>query len=315
MKVWTLLLLVISISCSTGNKIEPEIVPDSETYLMVLGNVQDAGSPQAGCKKECCRELWIHPDSSRMVASLALVSRIEEKVWFFDATPDFAKQWSLIQSEVEFPVEPAGIFLTHAHIGHYTGLMFLGKESVNSREVPVYVYPRMNDFLSHHAPWEALVKNRNILLMPLNRKHAQSLSVQDMEVRSILVPHRDEYSETAAFIIKGPNKTALFIPDIDKWEKWEMNIDSLISTVDYAFIDGTFYNGEEIQNRDLKSIPHPFISESMARFEYLSPEIRNRIYFIHLNHSNPALNPKSPASVAIQNAGFNVAGTGMKIPM
>ena len=31
-------------------------------------------------------------------------------------------------------------------------------------------------------------------------------------VTPIQVPHRDEYSETAGYIIKGKNKKALFIP-------------------------------------------------------------------------------------------------------
>ena len=45
-----------------------------------------------------------------------------------------------------------------------------------------------------------------------------------VKVEPVLVPHRDEYSETVGYYIKGPNKTALYIPDIDKWTEWEENI-------------------------------------------------------------------------------------------
>lgn len=315
MKYWPLLVIALlaSYSCNPAET-HNDADPLSETFLMVLGNVQDAGSPQAGCMKACCLDLWKQPDSSRMVSSLALIHTPTEQSWFFDATPDFSKQWSLAQRHAPFQLTPNSIFLTHGHIGHYTGLMYLGKEAANGAKIPIYAYPRMIEFLQKNAPWEALIKNENILLHTLY-EHAPVQFTEKIKVQSMLVPHRDEYSETAAFVIHGPNKSALFIPDIDKWEKWDINIDSLIGVVDYAFIDGTFYDGNELPNRDMSTIPHPFISESIERFQALSPEIKNRIYFIHLNHTNPALIPESAASKTIEKAGFHVARTGMKFGM
>ena len=66
-----------------------------------------------------------------------------------------------------------------------------------------------------------------------------------------LVPHRDEFSETVGFEIKGENKTAVFIPDIDKWSKWNSDLKELIKRVDYAFLDATFYKNGEIPSRDM----------------------------------------------------------------
>lgn len=37
----------------------------------------------------------------------------------------------------ERPLELGGILLTHAHTGHYTGLLQLGKEEADTRGVPV----------------------------------------------------------------------------------------------------------------------------------------------------------------------------------
>ena len=122
-----------------------------------------------------------------------------------------------------------------------------------------------------------------------------------------LVPHRDEYSETVGFMITGPNKSVIFIPDIDKWEKWDRDIIEEISRVDYAFIDGTFYDGEEINNRDISEIPHPFIIESMTKFKKLPSKEKSKIYFIHLNHTNPLLDPGSEASQQVSSRGFHVA--------
>lgn len=301
-------------SCTNSEKGPAETASQPEVYILVLGNVQDAGSPQSGCRKACCSALWEHPDPTRMVSSLGLIDQKEKQFWIFDATPDFSKQNLLVQSTVDEKLSLSGIFLTHAHIGHYTGIMQLGKEAMNSSSVPVYGFERLRNFLSENGPWEALVTNKNILLFPLSIEHPQKLT-ERLSVQSVLVPHRDEYSETAAFILTGPGKRALYIPDIDKWELWEMNIDSLVNTVDYAFIDGTFYDAEEIGHRDIRSIPHPFITESMERFRALSPELRKRIYFTHLNHTNPALDPKSEASKAIEAAGFHVARTGIVFGM
>lgn len=308
------LLVAVLLSC-TNSEQGPAATPiQPQVYIRVLGNVQDAGSPQAGCRKACCKALWENPDPNRMVSSLGLIDQKEKQFWMFDASPDFSKQWLLAQNTSAEQLSLQGIFLTHAHIGHYTGIMHLGKEALNSDSIPVYGFPRMRAFLGNNAPWEALVTNRNILLLPLSVQQPQRLS-EELSVQSVLVPHRDEYSETAAFIIHSETKRALFIPDIDKWEVWELNIDSLIATVDYAFLDGTFYDAEEINHRDIRSIPHPFIVESMERFKNLSPELKSRIYFTHLNHTNPALDVHSAASAKIEAAGFHVTRTGMVFNM
>jgi pyrroloquinoline quinone biosynthesis protein B len=201
---------------------------------------------------------------------------------------------------------PDGIFLTHAHIGHYTGLMYLGKEATNADRIPVYTMPRMKDFLENNGPWSQLVTNNNIDLVLLENNLKLEIT-PNVAVIPFRVPHRDEYSETVGYKIIGPNKTALFIPDIDKWEMWDTDISEAISQVDYAFLDATFFDGEEINSRDISEIPHPFIIESMYRFQDLPTSEKNKIYFIHFNHTNPMLDRESEAYQTVLKNGFNVA--------
>ena len=83
-----------------------------------------------------------------------------------------------------------------------------------------------------------------------------------LQVTPLLVPHRDEYTETVGFWIQGPNRSALFIPDIDKWERWDSlgtAIEDWIAKVDVAYLDGTFLEEGEIPGRAIEEIPHPFI--------------------------------------------------------
>lgn len=198
-----------------------------------------------------------------------------------------------------------GIFLTHAHIGHYTGLMYLGKEAINAQDVPVYTMPKMNSFLRTNGPWSQLVNTNNILLKQIKNEQPVSIS-KDIQVSPFIVPHRDEYSETVGYLIKGPNKQALFIPDIDKWERWEKDIIEEIKKVDYAFVDATFFSGKEINNRDISLIPHPFIIESMKTFKGLSAKDKYKIIFIHFNHTNPVIDPNSEESKLVIKNGFRL---------
>ncbi len=287
----------------------------SNPYLIILGNVQDAGSPQLGCTKNCCKNLFIHPDNKRKVASLGIVDPLNKKSFLIDATPDITAQLYLLQSCLENALSaPNAIFLTHAHIGHYIGLIYFGKEAMDSKEIPVYAMPRMKNFLENNGPWDQLIKRQNILLrvMQGNKSvHASSY----ITITPFLVPHRDEYSETVGYTIVGPNRKVLYIPDIDKWTHWDQNIVKKISEVDYALIDGTFFGENELSNRNMAEVPHPLITESMNFFKDLSTKEKNKIYFIHLNHTNPLLNQKSKEYQWVISSGYHVAEFGQLLSL
>lgn len=283
-------------------------VPVKSTSIIILGTIQDGGSPHIGCDKECCAELFENPDKDRQVVSLGLFDAETQKKYLFEATPDLSRQVKElkrfgIQSDSEMP---DGIFLTHAHIGHYAGLMYLGKEARDANKVTVFAMPRMTEFLQNNGPWSQLVENKNIELTSIENETPVVLSKQ-LAVIPIQVPHRDEYSETVGYKIKGPTKTALFIPDIDKWEKWETDIVEEIKGVDYAFVDATFFSGKELNNRDMREIPHPFILESMGKFDDLSAADKAKVIFIHFNHTNPVIDPTSEESKLVLARGFQIA--------
>lgn len=282
----------------------------SGAFMIVLGNLQDGGSPHAGCKKECCRDFFDHPASDRRVVSLGVYDRTSKQTFLFEATPDMPSQMKMLKTFASDSVgeAPGGIFISHAHIGHYAGLMHLGKEAMDARGVKVYAMPRMKNYLENNGPWSQLVSRKNIALHELN--DGVPVKAGSIEVTPVLVPHRDEFSETVGYRIRGNKKTALFIPDIDKWEKWEKDIVQEISQVDYAFLDATFYDATELPGRKMEEIPHPFVVESMAKFDTLPARERSKIYFIHLNHTNPAILPDSPASLEIQRKGYHVARFG-----
>jgi pyrroloquinoline quinone biosynthesis protein B len=276
-------------------------------FVIVLGVAQDGGVPQAGT---AVHGGWDDPDSARLVVSLGVIDPLSRQRWMIDATPDFRKQLHILDNELPVDRSPGldGIFLTHAHIGHYTGLMFLGLESMGADRVPVFAMPRMGMFLGHNGPWDQLVRYRNIVLKPLKDKETVEMN-ERLRITPYKVPHRQEYSEVVGFVLEGPEKSVLFIPDIDKWEHWDeegTRIEDMIAKVDVAYLDGTFFADREL-GRDMSGFPHPFIADSMERFRAIPPEERAKIRFIHLNHSNPALWPGSFQREVIENRGFRVA--------
>lgn len=297
-----LLILFLVASCGIGQ--------DKKVSLVILGTVQDGGSPHIGCKKDCCAMLWQNPDPTRKVVSLGVIDHEEQKTYLFEATPDLPEQLKLLKNTANSNKEtPDGIFLTHAHIGHYTGLQFLGREALGSKNVPVFVMPKMKGFLEQNGPWSQLVKLNNIVLHELKSETKIELT-PNISITPFIVPHRDEFSETVGYKIQGPDKKILFIPDIDKWSKWKKDIREEIKKVDHAFLDASFFDGEEINNRDISEIPHPFVIESMELFSTLSKEEKAKIQFIHFNHTNPLLNSENKAYKLVKSAGFQVADFG-----
>ncbi len=290
-----------------GNIVQPGDSLDTP-YIVVLGIAQDGGAPQAGSHQE---PGWTNPDQIHFATSLGLVDPNSGKKWVFEATPDFRRQW--YELETMEPSSgasvPDGIFLTHAHIGHYTGLMYLGHESMGAQGAVVYAAPGMADFLSTNGPWDQLVNYNNIHIRRLTPTVPVRLT-DEIRVIPFTVPHRQEYAEVLGYRIEGPHISVLFIPDIDSWEDWDAQgtrIEAVLKTVDVAYLDGTFYANGEIPGRDMSDFPHPFISYTMDRMATLSASERTKIRFIHLNHTNRALDPGSKEAKNIIDAGFNLA--------
>jgi len=281
---------------------EAALPPADAPYVVILGVAQDAGHPQAGCTKACCAKAHQDPAAGHRVVSLGLVDG-DQRV-LIDATPDFRSQL--------YDLSPSGrldaVFLTHAHIGHYSGLVHLGREAMGSDAVEVYAMPRMKAFLAADRPWSLLADQGHVSLQDLREDEPVQITDR-IQITPFLVPHRDEISETVGYRIQGPDHAVAFVPDIDKWERWDHPVEDLVATVDVALLDATFFANGEI-GRDMALIPHPFVSESMARLGDLPPSERAKVWFIHMNHTNPLLGEDGEARRTVRQAGFEVAEEG-----
>ncbi len=268
------------------------------TKVVILGIAQDGGVPHIGCSQEICRT------QRQYVSSLAVIQG--DSVYLIDATPDLREQYSgLIHRYPNLEKKNLfnGIFLTHAHMGHYTGLIFLGKESVSTKQVPVYCSEEMGEYLRKNAPWSLLVQNQNIEIKRLTPGRPVD---PGFSIRPVAVPHRREFTDTFGYLIKGSEKTLLYIPDIDAWEPVRNGLQEWLTQSDFALLDGTFYSGQELPGRDIRQVPHPTVEHSLSFFKEL-PTFKAQVFFTHLNHTNPLLSPESAEKKELDLTAFRVA--------
>jgi len=287
-----------------------------EVEWIVLGAGQDAGAPQIGNPDD---PAWETPDLRLFATSAALVDHTTNNRFLFEATPFITDQLALLDELAPSPLAGLGIsglFLTHAHMGHYGGLMFLGFEAANADSLEVYAMPRMANYLSTNGPWDQLVRLKNIRIAGIEALVPVQLS-ERIKVTAHPVPHRDEYSETVGFVIETPGRSVLFLPDLDSYSEWEsefgVRVEDLIAQVDHAFLDATFYDDNEIPGRDMSTIPHPRVAASMDRFDALPDSERRKIIFVHFNHTNPVRFRNSPQSRAVLARGYRLARRGDRI--
>ena len=285
---------------------------NSDQFITVLGTIQDAGYPQIGCERDCCNKLF-SDNKTNYVTSIGVTDLNKNKNFLFEATPDIGEQIKKLNHNLNKDLIIDGIFLTHAHIGHYSGLMYFGREALGGFKIPVFAMPRMLSFLKNNGPWSQLSSLENIDLIPLKNNISLNIT-SNLSVVPFEVPHRDEFSETVGYKIIGPNKSALFIPDINKWELWNRDIVNEVMSVDYAFLDATFFQDGEI-NRPMSEIPHPFITETLKLFENESREVKNKIYFIHFNHTNISLETNNSVIDSIADLGYNFSHFGDQLPL
>ncbi|MCC6604765.1 MAG: MBL fold metallo-hydrolase [Anaerolineae bacterium] len=298
---------------------------DDAVTAVILGNMQDAGLPHAGCTCARCTAAFDNPARGLYVACLAIVDRREKrdteghgggtelhreraKVYLIDATPDIKFQLNLLAGALgPHPQranrlrQPDGIFLTHAHMGHIGGLPQLSKEAMFVNGLPIYATPALCDLLQETRLWSPLVQELEFRPMP----GGTAVNLGDgLVVTAVPVPHRDEWGVgTVAFHIQGPQKSLLYLPDIDAWEQWPA-AEATLRSVDLALVDASFYSADELGGRP--PVAHPLVTDTLTRFAHLA----DRLMLTHLNHTNPVLDRESAAATAVRQAGFRVAQIG-----
>jgi len=275
---------------------------------LILGSGQDAGIPQIGCYCNNCNNARENKEYIHLAPSICFYDKEKEFCFLIDASPDIKYQVDLLKTmkilhtrKGKLPFD--GIFLTHAHFGHCSGLWLLGKECTDEKNVPIYCSPIMKKFLQNNHPFNHLLERNNIILKDMVIGKELHFRKFNFLIKPIKVPHRNEYTDTLGYIIESKRKL-LYFSDLDFWTE---EIIKHVNSVDIALLDGTFYTKDEISR--YKDIPHPPIIETIDLFK----DSKTEIYFTHFNHSNPIVRPKDEERNYAITKGFKIAYDGLII--
>jgi len=274
---------------------------------VLLGSAQDGGIPHPACRCPRCLGARQGTIPRRTAASLGIYLPQQGRRYIIDASPSLPAQLELLDSvtgeepwDLKKPVD--GVFLTHGHFGHIGGLPYLGKEVASASEVPVWCTSGLADYLQSNRPYSDLIEYQHIKLHGINAGDEVTLA-PGRTLSALDVPHRTDVSDTLAFRLVGPEHSLLYVPDVDYLTR---ELIREASRVDYALIDGTFYSAEELGRRSAADVPHPPIGESVDKLSSAA----DRVWFIHLNHTNPVADPRSRLHHQVLSKGYRVPEDG-----
>lgn len=282
----------------------------ADSDLVLLGSAQDGGLPHAGCLCPNCRAARLDHTRRRLPASAGIVSG--DHLALIDATSAFEEQWHMLWErsprsrnvDGERYGAPEIVILTHAHTGHYAGLWQLDRSVLAARGTRVLSPPGVHAFLSAQEPWAGMVREGFIALEPMPLDTGIEL-LPGIRLTAIEVPHRAEWeTDTVALIVTGSDRSALYLPDIDRWDEWQHDIADIVRDVDAAFLDGCFWAAPTSRN-----VPHPPVVETLDRLQPLV-DTGKRVAFIHLNHSNPLCDPATDEYRQVIERGFQAGREG-----
>ncbi|MDB5094509.1 MAG: pyrroloquinoline quinone biosynthesis protein PqqB [Candidatus Eremiobacteraeota bacterium] len=290
--------------------------------VRVLGSAAGGGVPQWNCSCVNCAAARRGDAPPRSQSSFAL-SADGDAWWLVNVSPDVAAQ-----IEAFPPLQPrerrgtpiAGMLLTDANVDHLGGLAVVRQS--HPRGFEVYSSEIVRTIATAQPAFAAFAR-------PPHRWHSVltepfALDGGALRVTPFPVPGltpgfagRDQArGAVLAFRVESTTsgRSILFAP---VFAAIDPELAAAIDAADVVLLDGSFWSEDEMRDAGLgektaRGLGHLPLEGASGSLRAIADR-RNRRIYVHLNNSNPVLDPASPQARAVLAAGAEIAFDGMDI--
>jgi pyrroloquinoline quinone biosynthesis protein B len=292
-------------------------------HILVLGAAAGGGLPQWNCGCRNCDDARAGKIPSMTQSSVAV--SLDASSWVvLNASPDIRAQLAA-NPQMHPPslrgTPVAAVVLTNGDIDHIAGLLTIrektafdlyatqsGLDIVDSNSVfrvldPGVVERRRIDLDTAFAPLPGL----RITPFAVPGKVALFLEGDTVNVEEL-------GEQTVGLMLEGGGKRAAYIPGCATVPDWLLDA---LQGVDLLLFDGTVWNNDEMAQTGtgqktgarMGHIAMNGVHGSLVRFEGFEA----RKIYIHINNTNPILQPDGPERAEVLARGWEIAADGMEI--
>ncbi len=313
--------------------------------IRVLGSAAGGGFPQWNCNAPLSRSVREQRPGFLVRTQSSIAASADGDSWaVFNASPDIREQIAAapkLQPQAEGPLRHTpikAVVLTNADVDHIAGLL-----SLRERErFVLYATKRVLKTLAENSIFQVLnpdyVERRELPLSGVTELEGPDgpigLSVETFavpgKVALFLENEADEnfgtaegdtigiaLRETAAETNGRPSETLFYIPGCAAID------DTLRRRIEGGaclLFDGTVFHDTEMADTGVGEktggrMGHMAISGASGTLEALKGTDLGRRIFVHINNTNPILDPSSDAARAVQAAGWEIGYDGMELTL
>jgi pyrroloquinoline quinone biosynthesis protein B len=296
--------------------------------LRILGSAAGGGVPQWNCGCGNCMRARRGEAPARTQSSIAVSA--DGQTWMLvNISVDVGRQlaatpelWPSSARATPF----AAVFLTDANVDHTAGLSELRQDPnpfvvvstsvVKSLLVPQLAYERF-DRLPHR--WLAFEPGDDDIAPGIGEAVAAQFEIQMIPVPGLLPGYAGREAAAGAvvaYMLRDRHAgTRVLVAPV--FADFDPRLVGLASECEAVLLDGSFFYDDEMQRDGLmrktaRSLGHAPIAGDDGTLARIA-RLRNRRIFVHVNNSNPVLDPASSEAKTVAAAGCEIAYDGMRI--
>ncbi|CAI9085804.1 pyrroloquinoline quinone biosynthesis protein PqqB [Candidatus Methylacidiphilum fumarolicum] len=294
--------------------------------VIVLGSGAGGGIPQWNCLCPNCVRARMEIKEKKEVFSFrrtqsSIAVRMEGEKWILlnasiDLPTQLALHLELVPPGLEIRSSPfAAIILTDGQIDHASGLLSLRE----GKEIEIVCSDSTWDLISEHYPIARILSSYVRLKRSSFPIKIGSLLFDAFELPGGPPPYAKREPRPGDVIaVSIEDESGLKVVYCPALPSISSSLEEFIQEAECLFVDGTFWSENElllwnIKEKKASEMGHIPVGGENGSLSWLSTlQIPKKIY-IHINNTNPMLDPDSAQAKAVRSLGIEIAYDGMKL--